>query len=383
MLERPYESGGEPPEVVRLGPCPKAPEISVVIPTFNRADALRQSLVALRSQTLESYEVLVVDNGPSTDHTRETVIAFAREDPRIAYVSTALQGDAFARNIGCELATGEVVVVTDDDWLMTDPEALTYVRDQFLSDARLGVLGLAHDYAAADPEAVSLASRARRTALRTFIRWGYKPTLITRWGTLRTRFRHIEAGRLLDVDHVRGYCMALRLSALRDINGFETGYVLRGHAYRGETEVCVRLALAGYRVALSTEVMGYHDARPRQKGVTGRGRFRPEAMYLQSRNNTLFFLRNFWTPGTAFLFRAVDLLWGSYRHPGLIRGLLHPRYAFKFRVLGASLRGKRDALRLYRAGPPAADAARTHSPPAFEPPLTSRDRLAPVAPLDS
>src|SRR5438309_9415040 len=48
----------------------KTPDISVVVPTYNQADLLRENLRSLVDQTLpkDSYEILVVDDG-STDHT--------------------------------------------------------------------------------------------------------------------------------------------------------------------------------------------------------------------------------------------------------------------------------------------------------------------------
>ena len=49
---------------------------SVVINTYNRADALRQTLLSLRQQTHADFEVLVV-NGPSPDHTEEVLAEFA------------------------------------------------------------------------------------------------------------------------------------------------------------------------------------------------------------------------------------------------------------------------------------------------------------------
>jgi hypothetical protein len=59
------------------------PRVSVVVPTWNRADLLREALGSLVSQSLGEIEILVSDNG-STDHTADVVASI--EDPRIAYL---------------------------------------------------------------------------------------------------------------------------------------------------------------------------------------------------------------------------------------------------------------------------------------------------------
>jgi glycosyltransferase involved in cell wall biosynthesis len=86
-------------------------KFSVVVPTFNRAATLRQTLAALEAQDYPDYEIIVVDDG-STDDTREII---AREFPRVRYVYQANRGPAAARNRGIVIATGDIIAFTDDD----------------------------------------------------------------------------------------------------------------------------------------------------------------------------------------------------------------------------------------------------------------------------
>lgn len=88
-------------------------KFSVVVPTFNRAATLRQTLTALISQDYPDYEIIVVDDG-STDGTREMI---AREFPQVHYVYQANRGPAAARNRGIAIATGDIIAFTDDDCL--------------------------------------------------------------------------------------------------------------------------------------------------------------------------------------------------------------------------------------------------------------------------
>ena len=90
------------------------PKLSVILPTFNRADSLKRALDALLRQTAMpgSYEVVVVDNN-STDGTA-TVVALIN-DPRLRLIAESRQGLSFARNAGLAAARGDIVAFTDDD----------------------------------------------------------------------------------------------------------------------------------------------------------------------------------------------------------------------------------------------------------------------------
>lgn len=85
--------------------------VSVIVSTLNRRDYLQQTLLALREQTYKQFEVIVV-NGPSRDGTDEMLRAF-RGTARLASCGQASVG--LSRNIGIELAAGDIVAFIDDD----------------------------------------------------------------------------------------------------------------------------------------------------------------------------------------------------------------------------------------------------------------------------
>jgi len=58
------------------------PKISVIIPTYNRANSLPRSIKSVLNQTYQDFELIVVDDG-STDSTRELVEEFQKKDSRI------------------------------------------------------------------------------------------------------------------------------------------------------------------------------------------------------------------------------------------------------------------------------------------------------------
>lgn len=95
-----------------------APEVSVVVATYQRADRLPRLIAALEAQTLDRdrFEVVIVDNG-STDETA-TVLAQLCGDATIDLRTVRVpvnQGPGRGRNFGWRVAAGEVIAFTDDD----------------------------------------------------------------------------------------------------------------------------------------------------------------------------------------------------------------------------------------------------------------------------
>lgn len=89
------------------------PLISVIIPTYNRADIINVSLNSVVNQSYQNIEIIVVDDG-STDHTEEVVKSIG--DPRIHYVKHLTnRGGSATRNTGIESAKGEYIAFLDSD----------------------------------------------------------------------------------------------------------------------------------------------------------------------------------------------------------------------------------------------------------------------------
>jgi glycosyltransferase involved in cell wall biosynthesis len=94
------------------------PLVSVIIPTYNRADLLPEAIRSVLSQTITDFELIIVDDG-SSDDTRQLVETFA--DPRIRYIYQENKGISGAMNTGLGAARGDYIarLDSDDRWLPT------------------------------------------------------------------------------------------------------------------------------------------------------------------------------------------------------------------------------------------------------------------------
>ncbi len=95
--------------------------ISVIVPTYNRADDLLRVLDSLLNQTMDitDYEVIVVNDG-STDNTSEVLDAYSQRKTNVRAIHQPNQGPAAARNAGLHAATAPLVAFTDDDCIVDE-----------------------------------------------------------------------------------------------------------------------------------------------------------------------------------------------------------------------------------------------------------------------
>jgi glycosyltransferase involved in cell wall biosynthesis len=127
------------------------PRVSVIVPCFNYAQTLGETLQSVLAQTLPEWECIVVDDG-STDDTRGAVAAFAARDARIRYLRQENRGPAAARNRGIEAAAGRYLQFLDADDLLA-PDKLAVQASSL--DAHPGVdivIGPATFFRTSDPD---------------------------------------------------------------------------------------------------------------------------------------------------------------------------------------------------------------------------------------
>jgi glycosyltransferase involved in cell wall biosynthesis len=115
------------------------PLVSVVIPTFNRAEQPIAAIESVLAQTYSTVEVIVVDDG-STNSSAQTIQRFINQSPnvcgRILFVSQANQGASVARNTGISKARGEYIAFLDSDdyWVPEKLECQMQALAQFKNE---------------------------------------------------------------------------------------------------------------------------------------------------------------------------------------------------------------------------------------------------------
>jgi glycosyltransferase involved in cell wall biosynthesis len=120
-----------------------APLVTVIVPTYNRADLIGETLESIAAQTFTDWECLVIDDG-STDDTRAVVEGFSAREPRFRYVWQENASAASARNHGIRLARGKYIAFVDSDDLFT-PDRLEWQVKAAEADPEL-VLVYGHTY---------------------------------------------------------------------------------------------------------------------------------------------------------------------------------------------------------------------------------------------
>ncbi|MEU1756010.1 glycosyltransferase [Micromonospora matsumotoense] len=146
-----------------------APRISVVIPTYNRADLLRGTLEALTAQRMPAgtVEVIVADDG-SSDGTRDVVQGFTRR-LRLRYHFQPDRGfrAAAARNAGARLATAPVLVFVDSG-ILPGPDFLSSHLEAHTAGSA-AVIGYTFGYRPGDPTP-GLAAALQTTPVAEVVR---------------------------------------------------------------------------------------------------------------------------------------------------------------------------------------------------------------------
>ena len=227
-------------------------DISVLIPTYNRSEILRETLEAMARADREgmSVEFVVIDNN-STDETREVTESFAGRLP-VRYLFQGRPGKSSALNLALDSpGLGSIVVFTDDDvtpcegWL----SAIKATCDRWPNHS---VFGGKIEVGWPD---VDLPPWARALGTRTWIYGAYDPGQVE--GT------YPAAGV-----PVGGNCW-VRLEVVREGRRFNEAVGPRGtDCIMGEdTEFLSRLAEDGYEIVYSPDAAVSHRIRPDQLTV--------------------------------------------------------------------------------------------------------------------
>ena len=206
--------------------------VSVVICTYNRKDYLERALDYLRHQRCPAFEVIVVD-GPSDDGSKELLQERAHE---IKLAHNPERNLSKSRNLGIELADGDVVAFIDDDALPFDDwvqHILAEYNARPLTTAGLG--GPAY-YAG------------------TF--WFQaEDNGVNRFAEAKVNIDARQIGRDGWFRYNTGTNATFATAALREHGGFDEQF----DYYLDESEVCLRLQQSGLLIGYAPDVVVRHE----------------------------------------------------------------------------------------------------------------------------
>ncbi len=92
--------------------------VSIIIPTYNYEKFIGETILNLKDQSYTNWEAIIIDDG-STDNTQEVVAKHIQDDIRFIYKRINTRGNAGARNIGLDFASGDYIQFLDADDLLS------------------------------------------------------------------------------------------------------------------------------------------------------------------------------------------------------------------------------------------------------------------------
>lgn len=202
------------------------PSLSVIIPVHNGGEAFLRCLDSLTSSAVPAEEIIVVADGETDGVWRHAYGYGARviEQP-------TSRGPAFARNLGADAATGDILVFIDADVVVL-PHLLGLIRETFLQDSNLAAV---------------IGSYDDRPAVQT---------LVSRYRNLLHHYTHQTAHE--DAITFWGACGAIRRDVFMAVGGFDERYT---RPCVEDIELGYRLTQAGYRIRLRKDLQVQHLKR--------------------------------------------------------------------------------------------------------------------------
>jgi hypothetical protein len=290
--------------------------VSVVVCTYNRADALDRCLQSLIKQSYTNLEIIVV-NGPSTDQTPYILAQY----PVVQIINQKeLNGLACARNLGIQNSRGEIVAFIDDDAIAEERWIEKLIRG-YSSELVGGVGGLV---LYPDKERVQ-----------------FDNGIINKSGIpVAVRPKKAPGKGKTELPILMGTNCSFKRDALYNVGGFDPYFKY----YHDESDLCVRLHLRGYKIAFIRDAIVFHEM------AEGHNRRSTSDMNWTEivKNSIYFSLKNFGGEIPSYIIRPFFSLswWFIVVHYHFIHGNISLRELLKDyqKILKGALSGYKDGV---------------------------------------
>lgn len=299
--------------------------ISVIMPTYNKANYLNLTLASFVNQTEKEFEIVIIDDG-SQDHT-STVIDCYKEKLNLVYLKQVNSGRSAARNKGIEACSGNYLLFNDDDRI---------VHQNFVAQHKAALM--------TNPNAVHLGAKERILTIWSKNKLILQPNdikvLAEKWGdqwkeirrsnyvelvkaeqlenSFEASINKVYLGKEFETDHVLGSSfdqipnfrlmwmmgttanLSVIKAAVVDVGMFDTAF--KGWGME-DTELCYRLYNYGLPMRDCMTALNYHQVHP----IGRRFFFIPTLSYkrwIELHRNINYFDQKFKTP-SSYIFRKA------------------------------------------------------------------------------
>ncbi len=195
--------------------------VSIVIPSYNRAAILQDTIAQVLRQPFRNYELWVIDQSGTDDAQANAKYVEELNDPRLHYLYLNQSGLPNARNEALVRTRGEIVLFLDDDVILLSEDFIGAHVDAYQDPAVGGVVGRHVER--------SLRINSRRTACH--VSWSGR-TIFNLFGTER-----------VEVRSCKGSNMSFRMAVVNEVGGFD-----RRTEMLEETDYSTRVRAAGWHL---------------------------------------------------------------------------------------------------------------------------------------
>lgn len=228
----------------------QAPFVSVIVSTRDRPERIQTCLCSLLALHYPHYEVIVVDNAPSTSATANFIQQTYADTPQVRYIREDRPGLSWARNCGIRVAGGEILAFTDDDVVVDRYWLLELVRGFRVTNDVACVTG--------ETLPLELETPAQFWFEEYEGRGNYSNRLFSRRIFDQT-MRHVHL--LRTGEHGGGACMAFTAAFLRNSGGFDPALGAGRKAGGEDIAALFQAIMRGYKLVQQPTALIYHQHR--------------------------------------------------------------------------------------------------------------------------
>lgn len=262
--------------------------VSIIVVTAGRLDTIEKCLNNLVLQSYPNYEIIIIDSSPNED-TRAIVERFRQ----IRYLRSPVKNTPYQRNLGIKMAEGEIIAFIDDDGI-ADKDWLENLVCEYKNDWIGAVGGKVHEVFSGD-DTGNITNVDLNGPIGKVLDNG---KMVSNFGA--------PIGSSVEVDHLIGCNMSFSKAALILTGMFDPEF--KGTCFCEETDTCIRVKNAGYKVIFTPKALVTHLLAPRASH--SRSRFNMRFQYFHARNKSYFYVKNFFFGKKTLSFLLRD----TYEH---------------------------------------------------------------------